>query len=85
MIVKITKNVYRHHTNDEFNVVLVKFEPCDSFFKERMDWIPRFEDLAQIVKGFIRLDQNYANELLGIVKEEIIKSRRETNLNEFLK
>jgi len=84
MKVNITKDVFSHHTNPEFNVVIVHFEPQDqNYFPDRHNWIPRWYQLEEIIKAFIKCEPEYAQELIGIIKDSLAnKQKRLDNLGE---
>jgi hypothetical protein len=69
MIVTTTKRVLHHHTNDNFNCVVVKFEPRDAINLQRMDWLPSFDDLGKIIKAFVKLDRTYVTPIENMLYE----------------
>jgi hypothetical protein len=85
MKVSITKDVYRHHTNENFKCVVVKFEPTDAFYENRMDWLPRFEEIQEIIRNFAKLDREYIGILIHLLKEISNELDTQIDLKQFFK
>jgi hypothetical protein len=81
MEVRITKDVRKHHTNQDFRCVVVKFTENDAFFPERLDWLPRFDDLQKIIETFVKCDKKYKEELRKMIKSILIDNENNQNNN----
>jgi hypothetical protein len=75
MKVIITSDVRRHNRNKHYPCLLVVFGPNDAFDPDRLNWMPRFQDLEKIIREMCKLDPGFVGVLEGVIQETLVRLR----------
>jgi len=67
----ITNKVMSHHTNNDYNCVLVQFEPGDSHFKPiRQNWMPKDSEVLELLEAMMNLSPTFRKGFAVFVRDK---------------
>lgn len=69
MKIRITKHTYSHHTNQEYKCVIVSFEPTDTSFFSKEDWMPKDDEVLAIVRAMIERSDTFEPKLRKLISQ----------------
>jgi hypothetical protein len=71
----ITSDIRRHNRKGNYPCLLVVFGPDDAFDSDRLNWMPRFQDLEKIIREMCKLDPGFVGVLEGVIQETLVRLR----------
>jgi hypothetical protein len=70
MRIEVTSKVVSHHTNPDYNCLLVQFEPGDKHYHQfRKNWMPKDQEVFNIWKIMINLSPTLRNKCFAYIRE----------------
>jgi len=87
MRIEVTSKVASHHTNPDYNCLLVQFEPGDKHYHQfRKNWMPKDQEVFDIWKIMMNLSPTLRNKCFAYIREHygetMIPKQTQTKLAE---